>query len=116
MGLIVAMRQLLSPRCAWHPCDVTAELPDGWTLERIRALAGDSAATLLSPERLVVVELPLRCDYETLRAEFIIGFHELCLVRAKDDKDWYMGQLDSDGSVICWASYGADLGEAIRNL
>nr|WP_246193387.1 IS5 family transposase [Kitasatospora atroaurantiaca] len=41
-------------------------------------------------------------------------FHGLCLVRADDD--WYMGQLDSDGSVICWASYGPDLGEAIQGL
>ena len=95
---------------------MTADLPDGWTLDRIRALSGDSAAKLLSPERLVVVELPSRRDYETLPAEVIIGFHELCLVRAKDDNDWYMGQLGSDGSVICWASYGADLGDAIRNL
>ncbi|WP_051452099.1 hypothetical protein [Actinospica robiniae] len=59
------------------------------------ALSGDSAATLLSPERLVVLELPSRRDYETLPAEVIIG---------------------SDGSVICWASYGAGLDDAIRNL
>ena len=91
------------------------DLPDGWTLDRIRGLSGDSAATLLSPERLVVVELHSRGGYESLPANLIISFHDLCLVRAEDD-DWYMGQLDADGSVICWASYGTDLGEAIRSL
>jgi hypothetical protein len=94
---------------------VTTDLPDGWTLDRIRSLSGDTAATLLSLKRLVVVELPLCCGYETLPANLIISFHDLCLVRAKDD-DWYMGQLNSDGSVICWASYGTDHGEAIRSL
>ena len=94
---------------------MTADLPDGWTLDRIRALSRDSAATLLAPERLVVVELPLHCDYETLPAEIVISFHDLCLVKSEND-DWYMGQLESDGSVICWASYGTDLGSAIENL
>ncbi len=44
----------------------------------------------------------------------LLAFHELCLVR--DDGGWFMERLDDDGSVICWASYGSDLAEAIRGL
>ncbi|MEU0007442.1 hypothetical protein ABZ079_24965 [Streptomyces sp. NPDC006314] len=51
------------------------ELPDGWTVERLRRHSGDAEAG-----------------------------------------EWYMGHLDPDGSVGCWASYGPDLAEAIRNL
>ncbi|MFD5411532.1 hypothetical protein [Streptomyces nojiriensis] len=89
-------------------------LPAGWTIERVRALSGDPSAAPLSFDRLVVVEVAGQGDYEPLRPDAILAFHELCLVR--DDGEWFMGQLDDDGSVICWASYGSDLAEAIRGL
>ncbi|QES10866.1 hypothetical protein DEJ44_29480 [Streptomyces venezuelae] len=89
-------------------------LPAGWTIERVHALSGDPSAAPLSPDRLVVVEVAGQGDYELLRPDVILAFHELCLVR--DDGEWFMGQLDDDGSVICWASYGSDLAEAIRSL
>lgn len=95
---------------------MTSTLPDGWTLDRVRTLSGDATAILLPAERLVVVELAAQADYAPLPAEIIIGFHDLCLVRGHEDDDWYMGQLEADGSVICWASYGTDLSEAIRSL
>ncbi len=80
----------------------------------MRALSGDRTATPLSFDRLVVVEVAGQNDYEPLQHDVILAFHELCLVR--DDGEWFMGQLDDDGSVICWASYGSDLAEAIRSL
>ncbi|GAA4683482.1 hypothetical protein [Streptomyces youssoufiensis] len=89
-------------------------LPTGWTIERVRALSGDPSAVPLSCDRLVVVAVADQNDYEPLRPDVIFAFHDLCLVR--DDDEWFMGQLDSDGSVICWASYGSDLAEAIRGL
>ncbi|MFI5666238.1 hypothetical protein [Streptomyces sp. NPDC051704] len=93
---------------------MNAELPTGWTIERVRALSGDPSATALSIDRLVVVEVAGQDGYESLRPDVIIAFHELCLVR--DDGEWFMGELDQDGSVICWSSYGSDLAEAIRGL
>ncbi|WP_227870109.1 MULTISPECIES: hypothetical protein [Streptomyces] len=39
--------------------------------------------------------------------------YTLCVVR--DDGEWFTGQLDDDGSTICWAAYGSDLDEAIRS-
>ncbi|MEV7924063.1 hypothetical protein [Kitasatospora sp. NPDC088264] len=89
-------------------------LPDGWTIERVCSASGDPEAALLTLERLVVVEEHGRADYVSLRPDVILAFHGLCLVRADDD--WYMGELDFDGSVICWAAYGSDLGEAIQGL
>ncbi|MFB7338714.1 hypothetical protein ACFCZ6_01480 [Streptomyces hydrogenans] len=80
----------------------------------MRALSGDPTAAPLSFDRLVVVETAGQDDYEPLRPNVMLAFHELCLVR--DDGEWFMGQLDDDGSVICWASYGSDLAEAIRSL
>ncbi|MFJ3876781.1 hypothetical protein ACIPW5_04910 [Streptomyces sp. NPDC090077] len=93
---------------------VPAPLPAGWTVERLRALSGDRTAAPLTLDRLVVVEEHGRDDYEVLRPEAILGFHDLCLVL--DGGEWFMGQLDTDGSVVCWASYGSDLGEAVRGL
>ncbi|WP_327130336.1 hypothetical protein OG311_02075 [Streptomyces sp. NBC_01343] len=80
----------------------------------MRALSGDASAAVLPFDRLVVVEVAGQGDYETLRPDVILAFHELCLVR--DGGEWFMGQLDDDGSVICWGSYGSDLAEAIRGL
>lgn len=98
-------------------CDhatVTSYLPAGWTTEQIRTLSQDRSATPLSPDRLVVVGGPDQNEYGTLQPEAVLRFHDLCHVL--DDGEWYMGQLGTDGSVVCWASYGPDLAEAIRNL
>ncbi|MFB6843040.1 hypothetical protein [Streptomyces sp. NPDC056361] len=93
---------------------MNSSLPTGWTIERVRAVSGDASAVVLSADRLVVVENVDQGDYDTLQPAVILGFHELCLVQ--DDDEWFMGQLDEDGSVTCWASYGSDLAEAIRSL
>ncbi|MCB5166567.1 hypothetical protein LG634_17200 [Streptomyces bambusae] len=53
-------------------------------------------------------------EYVPLEAGVILTFHELCLVEAEGE--WFMGRTEADGTVICWASYGSDLGEAIRGL
>lgn len=98
-------------------CDhaaVNANLPDGWTIERVRSFSGDAEADLLPLERLVIVERPGSTDYEVLQPDIILSFHELCLARADDE--WFMGNLAADGSIICWACYGPNLAEAIRGL
>ncbi|MFJ9952950.1 hypothetical protein [Kitasatospora sp. NPDC091207] len=93
---------------------VNSALPDGWTPERVRALSGDATAAPLPLQRLVVVEWAGQAGDETPPSEMIIDFQGLCLVRATGDDDRYVGQLDSDGSVIRCSSYGSDLGEAVR--
>lgn len=93
---------------------MNANLPDGWTIERVRSFSGDAEADLLPLERLVIVERPGSTDYEVLQPDIILSFHELCLARADDE--WFMGNLAADGSIICWACYGPNLAEAIRGL
>jgi hypothetical protein len=97
-------------------------LPDGWTIERVMAVAQGPAEVVptdgpvivddVEPgaERLIVVgtsPLPPRC---------ILKFVDLYLVQ--DDKDgwWYMGMARPDGVIHCWAGYGDDLEEAIKGL
>lgn len=93
---------------------MNTDLPHGWTIERVRSASGDPEAALLSLERLVVVEEQGQADYATIHPDVILSFHGTCLARVGDD--WFMGELDADGSLICWASYGPDLGEAISGL
>jgi hypothetical protein len=93
---------------------VDAELPAGWTIDRVRRASGDSEATVLPPGRLVVLETHRSKDYIPLRPDVVISFSGLCLVSA--DGEWFMGDLRPDGSVVCWSSYGSDLGAAIQGL
>jgi hypothetical protein len=56
-----------------------------------------------------------------LRPEIILYWPDdrgngYCLVREIDDEEWCMGVMQADGSVYCWATYGTDLGRAIRAL
>lgn len=91
-----------------------APLPPGWTLQRIREVSGDREAVVLDPHRTVKWISVERAD-EAMRPEIVLGFHSLCLVKAVDDDDWYMGSLYDDGSVECWSAYD-DLYEGLRGL
>ncbi|MEU9156073.1 hypothetical protein AB0D59_37360 [Streptomyces sp. NPDC048417] len=74
------------------------QLPAGWALEEIRRISGDQEATPLDTGR-VVTGRP--AQGERLHPEIILGFHGLCLVKAIDDGDWYMGSLNDDGRITC---------------
>ncbi|MFJ9344100.1 hypothetical protein ACIRP0_33200 [Streptomyces sp. NPDC101733] len=94
----------------------------GWTVERIRSVSRDRSATVLSPDRIVLVESAgaetgaggAAAGYARLRPAVILAFHDLCLVQEEDE--WHVGRLNTDGSVACWASYGSDLEAALRAL
>ncbi|MCT9075094.1 hypothetical protein [Streptomyces fulvoviolaceus] len=90
------------------------QLPAGWTLEEIREVSSDREATPLEIDR-VVTWMGWPAQDERLHPEIVLGFHELCLVKAINDDDWYMGSLNDDGSIICWSAY-CDLYEALRGL
>lgn len=101
----------------WEHTAVNPEpgLPAGWTVERLRAVSGDRAAVPISPDRPVsVVVGPPDSEPTALRPDLVLAFGGLCLVR--EDDEWYMGSLNDDGSVICWAGYGDNLEEALRGL
>ena len=49
-------------------------------------------------------------ERDELRAELIINFSGMCLVRTVGDPAWWMGQLhQNDESIVCWGQYGTDL-------
>nr|WP_206328150.1 hypothetical protein [Streptomyces sp. S3(2020)] len=81
----------------------------------VRAVSGDRTATPISPDRPVsIADGTLGGDRTVLRPDLVLAFGMLCLVREADE--WYMGSLNDDGSVICWAGYGHNLVEALRGL
>ncbi|MCD9165760.1 hypothetical protein [Streptomyces albireticuli] len=89
-------------------------LPTGWTLQRIRDVSGDHEAIPLRTNRTVTWSAAPE-DPELAPPAIVLGFHDLCLVQLVDDTDWYMGSLNDDGSVGCWATYG-DFYQALRGL
>lgn len=90
-----------------------AQLPSGWTLQRIRDVSGDQGAIVLDPNR--AAKWVASDPHEVLHPEIVLGFHSLCIVKPVDDDDWYMGSLCDDGSIDCWTAYD-DLHEALRGL
>ncbi|WP_067545033.1 hypothetical protein [Nocardia crassostreae] len=99
----------------------TSTLPDGWTLEEIRQRADDNAVELLDPSTPVFLDASHPNQGAPLAVDLIIGFSSLCLARSVDHRnhygDWFMGPRPGTGeSILCWASYGADLGAAIDGL
>ncbi|MFF7249912.1 hypothetical protein ACFZBU_39180 [Embleya sp. NPDC008237] len=92
-----------------------SELPDGWTLQRIRDVSGDREAVVLDTDRVVTYLGRPHGPDEVLQPEIVLGFHGLCVVKAVDDDDWYMGGLNSDGTIECWEAYD-DLRNALRGL
>lgn len=94
-------------------------LPSGWTIERVRAVSGCARAEVLDAAALAALdvrEVDGRAEVPVAphAIELVMTFDELCLVRAGGE--WLMGGVNDDGSVLCWASYGDDLHEALRGL
>jgi hypothetical protein len=93
-------------------------LPDGWDLTRLRSI--EPAARLLPADgRHVVVPNPIgsQTEYRELRAAVVIDVSGQCLVREAGEDAWWMDGLDpSDGTIVCWGSYGDDLDQAMQAL
>jgi hypothetical protein len=97
-------------------------LPDGWTIERVMAVAQGHA-------EMVPTDVPVLVDEvepgaEKLRAvgqasiapRCTLKFGDLYLAQDSADGWWYMGQARPDGVIHCWAGHGDDLEEAIKGL
>lgn len=82
----------------------------------------EPSAELLDPDAHFVAadERPVGSELEALHPTVILGFSGLCLCLVPETDgslQWWMGNIDaSDGSIVCWSTYGCDLGEAIRAL
>jgi hypothetical protein len=99
-----------------NPC--VDNLPNGWTIDRIRTLLPN--ARLLPLDTYVVVLAG--DDYDEIKPIVIVGEGgdregETVLLVEEGCSDWLMGIFDkSDGSIVCWGSYGDDLEAAIRSM
>lgn len=91
-------------------------LPEPWTLADVQGLTGCPQAHLLTTVGIVTH------NGSPLHADCVVNLDGICVVRAGDGNDdhvgnWYLGDLVSDaGDIQCWASYGPDLGDALRAL
>jgi hypothetical protein len=94
---------------------IEEQLPAGWDLARVRAMW--PGAELLPPDAHPVYWSKGPHQRDELKAQLILNFGGMCLVRALGDPAWWMGQLNqSDGSIVCWSQYGTDLERAIQAL
>ena len=87
--------------------------PEGWDIDRVRSM-GLPTAQMMEPGTPVVVEV--RGGHQPMAPRLAISCDgDYHLVLDNDDGLWYMGH-DVGGTVVCWASYGADLKAAIEAL
>ena len=100
-----------------HNTDDSTPLPDGWTIEDVRRRSQDNAARLLDPSTPIHLA-PNGLDQSVpLNVDLVVDFSGLYLAHCTEDGEWYMGQrAASNEPILCWASYGDDLGTAIDNL
>lgn len=91
---------------------MTMILGEGWTIERVRSHSGDATAELLSLDRSAFLDDGNHLVPLIPRAIVKVGG----LILLRHDEDWYMGELDDDGTVVCWSAYAPDLGDAINAL
>jgi hypothetical protein len=92
----------------------TGQLPEDWTLKRLRALEPTAELTDLPGLRVIDVTKDAR---PTLQPDLVINIGGQYLVRAGGLPEWWMGQLDKGtGEIHCWGTYGTDLEDAIEAL
>jgi hypothetical protein len=97
-------------------------LPDGWTIERVMAVAQGPAEVVTTDVPVIVDDIEPGADRLTvvgtspLPPRCILEFVDLYLVQDDEDGSWYMGMARPDGVIHCWAGHGDDLEEAIKGL
>ena len=90
-------------------------MPDGWTLERVKEVGQlRDLPRLLDRRTKVTFDAP--SGPTEIQPVTIIDVDGLVLVLDEARGEWLMGQQCADGSIVCWGSYGDDLGDAIRGL
>lgn len=111
--------------------------PEGIAIQELRNLVGEPDSPLSiewirdfsfyqDAKFLVPGEVNVFCDYFNpngngedaipIEAKTIIDFSGLCLVEEVGcEGQWQMGQIDENGSIYCWGSYG-NIKEAIKGL
>lgn len=106
--------------------------PEGVAIQELRALMGEPDSPLSiewirdfsfcqDAKFLVPGEVNVFCNVNgqsavAIEAKTIINFSGVCLVEEVGcEGQWQMGQIDENGSIYCWGSYGT-IKEAIIGL
>ncbi|MFD7448342.1 DUF4419 domain-containing protein [Kitasatospora sp. NPDC059827] len=87
-----------------------AQLPPGWTIERVREVGGSPWARLMGTDEATVRTV---AGEPGGRAVALIRFSLFCLVRCAGDDDWYFALPLPDGTVQLEGSRGPDLAGAL---
>ncbi|MCY7301049.1 MAG: hypothetical protein LH616_17805 [Ilumatobacteraceae bacterium] len=96
-------------------------LPDGWTIERVMAVAQGHAEMVSTDVPAIVDEIEPGAERLTvggtssLTPLCTLRFGDLYLVQEADDQLWYMGSARPDGVIHCWAAM-ATIEDAIEGL
>jgi hypothetical protein len=93
-----------------------AELPEGWTLERIRELSQCPTADFMPTSVHVIVQSQQannRGGPVHVEPELIIRFDDYALVKPLGQPDWYVGQVRGVDEIYV-VSAGSDLHDALR--
>jgi hypothetical protein len=97
-------------------------LPDGWTIERVMAVAQGHAEMVSTDVPVIVDEIKPGAEklcavgHASIAPRCTLKFGDLYLAQDSADGRWYMGQARPDGVIHCWAGHGDDLEEAIKGL
>ncbi|MFJ4189497.1 DUF4419 domain-containing protein [Kitasatospora sp. NPDC089509] len=86
------------------------QLPQGWTIERVREVSGAAWAELVPTDGVTVANV---AGEPVGPAVALIRFGLFCLVRCAGDDDWYFGLRLRDGTVHLEGSRGPDLAGAL---
>ncbi|MER7753615.1 DUF4419 domain-containing protein [Kitasatospora sp. NPDC097643] len=91
------------------------QLPEGWTVERVREVSGVESAVLLGTDGIVVEDL--RTGTEPGRAVALIRFVMGSLFRLEGDENWYFGLLDPRTGVVSRGNaLGTDLASVLPKM
>ncbi len=85
-------------------------LPDGWTLERVRAVAQSPTATWGDRSAPTSWE----GESDLVETTTVLAFDDYVIVLEREGT-WAMGDL-RDGGITLWGDYGSDLERALRGL
>ncbi|MFD8705714.1 DUF4419 domain-containing protein [Kitasatospora sp. NPDC059648] len=108
-AVLEVVREALDPAAEQAEL-AAAQLPEGWTIERVREVSGSEWARPVSTDGVRVVDgggEPLG------RAVAVVRFSVFYLLRCADDDDWYAGMLFPDGLAQRELSLGPDLASAL---
>ncbi|MFD5463310.1 DUF4419 domain-containing protein [Kitasatospora sp. NPDC127059] len=92
-----------------------AQLPEGWTIERVREVSGSAGARLLGTDGILAVD-GLN-GAELGRPIALIRFGIGCVTRLDADGPWYVGILNPrDGVVGCEPGPGPELADVLPGM